>query len=454
MKTIAIVDDDLPISNMLAELLQKAGYAVLQAYSGTEALYLLSQHRPDLILLDLMLPGRSGEEILPEMAGIPVIVLSAKVDTQDKVRLLLGGAADYMTKPFDTKELLARITVQLRGATPHSPTAPIVVGSLQLDPASRTVVVGGQTVHLTKTECAILKLLMQNPKQVLAKSVILDWISLDTPDCTDSSLKQHISNLRKKLREADGREYIEAVWGIGFKLSTNNAQLRTLRSQRLRWERGDLELKDAIAGISHDLRTPLTAICGYLDLLGQEPLAEPAARYLAQIQNRTEALKALTEELFRYSIAASSQPLVPVPLDLWGALEEALLSFYGAMEQRNITPEIQLPESRVERCLDPSALSRIFSNILGNALKYSSGDLTVCMDQEGTIVFTNAAAGLTTVTVGRLFDRFYTVQTGSSSTGLGLSIAKLLTERMNGSIGAEYRDGKLSITLRFPPAES
>ncbi|MBS5671104.1 MAG: HAMP domain-containing histidine kinase [Firmicutes bacterium] len=127
-------------------------------------------------------------------------------------------------------------------------------------------------------------------------------------------------------------------------------------------------MKDAIAGISHDLRTPLTAICGYLDLLEQEPLAEPAARYLAQIQNRTEALKALTEELFRYSIAASSQPLVPVPLDLRGALEEALLSFYGAMEQRNITPEIQLPESRVERCLDPSALSRIFSNILGNAL--------------------------------------------------------------------------------------
>lgn len=233
-----------------------------------------------------------------------------------------------------------------------------------------------------------------------------------------------------------------------------NAQLRTLRSQRLRWERGDLELKDAIAGISHDLRTPLTAICGYLDLLEQETLAEPAARYLAQIQNRTEALKELTEELFRYSIAASSQPLVPVPLDLRGALEEALLSFYGAMEQQSITPEIQLPESRVERCLDPSALSRIFSNILGNTLKYSSGDLTVNMDQEGTIAFTNAAAGLTTVTAGRLFDRFYTVQTGSSSTGLGLSIAKLLTERMGGSIGAEYREGKLTITLRFPRVES
>lgn len=219
MKTIAIIDDDVHINNMLAELLQKAGYATLQAYSGTEAIYLLSQQRPDLILLDLMLPGRSGEEILPEMTGIPVMVLSAKVDTQDKVNLLLGGAADYMTKPFDTKELLARITVQLRKPTPSASTSLLTAGSLQLDAAAHTVTVREQAVHLTKTECAILKLLMQNPRQVLAKSVILDRISLDTPDCTDSSLKQHVSNLRKKLREAGGADYIRSVWGIGFQLT-------------------------------------------------------------------------------------------------------------------------------------------------------------------------------------------------------------------------------------------
>lgn len=217
MKTIAIIEDDISIGDMLEELLQREGYATRRAYSGTEALYLLSESKPDLILLDLMLPGLSGEEVLPQTAGIPVIVVSARAEVQDKVGLLLSGAVDYITKPFDTSELLARITVQLRRAA--APTPLLSVGSLRLDEVSRAVTVGETPVHLTKTEYAILKLLMQNPERVLAKAVILDRISEDTPDCTDSSLKQHISNLRKKLRDAGGREYIEAVWGIGFQLS-------------------------------------------------------------------------------------------------------------------------------------------------------------------------------------------------------------------------------------------
>lgn len=218
MKTIAIIDDDTYIGNMLEELLRGNGYDVLRAYSGTEALLLLSQNKPDLILLDLMLPGLSGEEVLPTIQGIPVIVVSAKVDVQDKVNLLLGGAADYITKPFDPAELLARITVQLR-KDDHSPSQIIAVGDLTLDLSSHSASVKSAEVRLTKTEYAILKLLMQNPKQVIAKSVMLDRISEDTPDCTEISLKQHISNLRKKLRDAGGRDYIEAVWGIGFKLT-------------------------------------------------------------------------------------------------------------------------------------------------------------------------------------------------------------------------------------------
>lgn len=217
MKQIAVIDDDIYIGNMLQELLSVSGYAVLRAYSGTEALMLLSQSRPDLILLDLMLPGLSGEEVLPKIQGIPVIVLSAKVDVHDKVKLLLGGAADYMTKPFDTSELLARIAVQLRkGCAPLSDVTE--VGDLRLDGISHEVRVKDAQVRLTKTEYAILKLLMRNPKQVIAKSVILEQITEDTPDCTESSLKQHVSNLRRKLREAGGKEYIESVWGIGFRL--------------------------------------------------------------------------------------------------------------------------------------------------------------------------------------------------------------------------------------------
>ena len=219
MKTIAIIDDDLYIGNMLEELLRFHGYGVLRAYSGTEAVYLLSQQRPDLVLLDLMLPGLSGEEVLTHIPNIPVIVLSAKVDVQDKVSLLLGGAADYMTKPFDTQELLARIAVQLRKAGPSDAGALLRAGDLSLDTATLSLSVRGTPVKLTRTEYAILKLLMENPRQVLTKSVLLDRISLDTPDCTERSLKQHISNLRKKLLDAGGVDYIETVWGIGFKLA-------------------------------------------------------------------------------------------------------------------------------------------------------------------------------------------------------------------------------------------
>ncbi len=219
MKIIAVIDDDIYIGNMMEEVLVREGYSVVRAYSGTEAILLLKQKSPDLILLDLMLPGLSGEEVLPKIKNIPVIVVSAKVDVSDKVNLLLGGAVDYITKPFDTKELLARIAVHLRETATYEPAPVLSVGNLTLHTVSHELTVSGAPVKLTKTEYAILKLLMHNPRQVIAKSVILDKISVDTPDCTDSSLKQHISNLRKKLRDVGEREYIEAVWGIGFKLT-------------------------------------------------------------------------------------------------------------------------------------------------------------------------------------------------------------------------------------------
>lgn len=218
MKMILIIDDDVHIGNMLEEVLVREGYEVYRAYSGTEALLMLAERRPDLVLLDLMLPGRKGEEILPELKGIPVIVVSARTDVQDKVELLLDGAADYVTKPFDTKELLARITVQLRKASVNELAERLYFDDIVMDTVSHSVCIGEQEIRLTRTEYAILKLLMQNPEQVIPKSVMLDRISEDTPDCMESSLKVHISNLRKKLRDAGHKDYIESVWGIGFKL--------------------------------------------------------------------------------------------------------------------------------------------------------------------------------------------------------------------------------------------
>ncbi|MEH2939931.1 response regulator transcription factor [Lawsonibacter sp. JLR.KK007] len=220
MKTIAVIDDDIHIGNMLEELLQREGYAVVRAYSGTEAVLLLERVRPDLVLLDLMLPGLPGEEVLAQIRGIPVMVVSAKVGVDDKVKLLLNGAVDYVTKPFDTRELLARIAVRLRESAAPGLAPVLEAGLLRLDQIAHTVTAADQPVRLTKTEYAILKLFLQNPGQVIAKSVILDRISADTPDCTESSLKIHISNLRKKLRDITGQDHIESVWGIGFKLNT------------------------------------------------------------------------------------------------------------------------------------------------------------------------------------------------------------------------------------------
>ena len=219
MKHILVIDDDIHISDMLFEILSKEGYKVSRAYSGTEAILFLSNQTPDLILLDLMLPGLSGEEVLKKINASPVIVLSAKSDINDKVNLLLGGAADYITKPFDTDELLARISVQLRKNVSENKSDKLIFDDIILNKSKFSVTVSNKAVKLTKTEYAILKLLMENPKQVITKSIMLDRISEDTPDCVESSLKVHISNLRKKLKKVSDKNYIEAVWGIGFKLA-------------------------------------------------------------------------------------------------------------------------------------------------------------------------------------------------------------------------------------------
>lgn len=229
-----------------------------------------------------------------------------------------------------------------------------------------------------------------------------------------------------------------------------NIQLSELRKIKRQYENGDQELKDAITNISHDLRTPLTAIWGYLDLLEKKDLPEDEKRYIEQIRNRSEALKQLTEELFRYSVISSTPEMSYENVDMRRVIEETLISFEGALQEANIIPNVQLPVSPIWRRLDSTALTRIFSNIINNAIKYTDGDFSVVLDENGCVTFSNTAKELNTVEVGKLFDRFYTVDSARKSTGLGLSIAKLLTERMGGTIGAEYSDGNLEIIISFP----
>lgn len=230
-----------------------------------------------------------------------------------------------------------------------------------------------------------------------------------------------------------------------------NGQLRLLRKERRRFQNGDLELKEAVTNVSHDLRTPLTAICGYLDLLEKEDKSEAAERYLSVIRNRAEALKQLTEELFCYSVITSpSSSIKSDEVDLNSVLEESISAYYAALKGCGIVPEISIPEQRIIRRLDRNALSRVFGNIISNAVKYSDGDLKIVLSETGEIVFSNAAARLDEVQVGKLFDRFYTVEAARKSTGLGLSIAKAFVERMNGTITANYNEGRLMIHIMFP----
>lgn len=230
-----------------------------------------------------------------------------------------------------------------------------------------------------------------------------------------------------------------------------NVQLRKLRRERHRFRQGDTELKNAVTNISHDLRTPLTAICGYLDLLEQEEKSETIERYLEVVRNRTELLTQLTDELFRYSVIISGErDTVKEPVVINGVLEESIAAFYTAFKERGIVPDIHMPEKKIIRTLDRSSLMRVFSNLLNNAMKYSDGDLDITLSDAGEIIFTNTAPGLDEVQVGKLFERFYTVEAASKSTGLGLAIARTLVEQMNGMISAKYENGRLSISIFFP----
>lgn len=219
LQKILIVEDDVSIHNVIEELLKKENYTIFNAYSGTEALLLLEKEKYDLILLDLMLPAVSGEEIIEKVKDTPIIVLSAKISSDDKVNCLLSGANDYITKPFDGKELLARIEVQLRSKSNSNIKVTLKYKDLELLNDNHTLLVSNKKVSLTKTEYAILKQLLLNPNQVITKNKLLDLISIDTEDCDENSLRVHISNLRKKIRTYTEVEYIESIWGLGFKMS-------------------------------------------------------------------------------------------------------------------------------------------------------------------------------------------------------------------------------------------
>ena len=271
---------------------------------------------------------------------------------------------------------------------------------------------------------------------ILQKSVKEIEIAFADRLVTDTNILIDISSSDKNVRRL---------------ANTINGQLRKLRTERRRFQQGDLELKHAVTNISHDLRTPLTALSGYLELLEQEEKSESVNRYIEIMKDRVDILTQLSEELFRYSVIISTKDnITKEQVIINTVLEESIAAFYTVLTERNIVPDIQISEIKVVRMLDRSALSRVFSNLISNVIKYSDGDLKIVLSENGEIAFSNMASGLDEIQVGRLFDRFYTVEAARKSTGLGLTISKTLVEQMKGTISATYENNRLSIHIFFP----
>ncbi len=286
----------------------------------------------------------------------------------------------------------------------------------------------------------------------IASSVLAVKIYLIKKDIAsiDAEFYEILNGDTNGLITIDGRD--KSVRRLAANL---NLRLKELRSLRLKYEHGDLELKNAVANVSHDLRTPLTAIIGYLELLEKEKMSADAKRYTRIIVNRIETLKQLAEELFRYSVVTSPDYDSPKErLCVNAVLEECIAAHYSSLVKAGITPQIIMPEIPVYRVVNRVALTRIFSNLLGNAIKYSDGDLSITLTKECEISFSNTATKLTEVQVHRLFDRFYTVENARESTGLGLSISRVLAEKSGGEISAEYADEILTVTVSLPSAET
>lgn len=264
--------------------------------------------------------------------------------------------------------------------------------------------------------------------------------------CIDCEFNEKLKTDTNTLITVDGKDKTVCRLAAGI-----NEQLKVLRKQRLKYEQGDLELKNAVANISHDLRTPLTAISGYLDLLEKEQKSQNAERYIGIIKNRTDTLKQLAEDLFRYSVIASPDYESPKErLSVNAVLEECIAYHYNAFQQAKIIPEIHLPESTVHCIINRVALNRIFSNLIENAIKYSDGDFFVELNGKGEVTVSNIASKLSAIEANKLFDRFYTVESAKKSTGLGLSIVKVLVEQAGGTINAKYTAGRLMFCVCLP----
>lgn len=232
--------------------------------------------------------------------------------------------------------------------------------------------------------------------------------------------------------------------------NTLNTELKNLRKQRLQYENGNQELKRTITNISHDIRTPLTAISGYLDLIKENENVNNQEKYIKIIERKTKDLTSLTEQLFAFSKTIDIAPNIKKEkICINELLEESIANFYTVLKTKNIIPKIEITEEKIYKTIDRSTITRVFENILSNVAKYSTGEFEVLLNKDGKIRFSNKASSLDATTANKIFDRYYTVENAKKSTGLGLSIAKQLVELNGGTITGKFENGKLIIDIEL-----
>ena len=268
--------------------------------------------------------------------------------------------------------------------------------------------------------------------------------------------------LRRAFREigTQVKDHLDGTNSSAFQLSTSdsdarklanelNSELQQLHAERISLKDGDKRMKANVTAISHDLRTPLTAINSYVDLLDGEKDENKRKEYLERIKDRTSELKDMTADLFKYSVSADTQydsQLSVEDIDLKQIIETSLISFYNEFSSKGITPQTDFPAGKVIINCNRKTLMRIFDNVFSNAAKYAAS-LSVRLTEEGVVTVTNDAPELTSVQVSKMFDKYYTVSDGSGSTGLGLSIAKELVGQLGGDIKARLNEGRLTLEL-------
>ena len=263
--------------------------------------------------------------------------------------------------------------------------------------------------------------------------------------------------IKKSIKEIriDLKEILKSDTNNLIRISTNdkdikelakdlNVELKNLREQRLQYENGNQELKKTITNISHDIRTPLTAISGYIDLMKEDKKEE----YLKIVERKTNDLISLTENLFDYAkIVDIGEEIAKENCCINEILEEALVNYYTILKEKNIIPEIKISSKKIYRTINKNTLIRVFENILSNVSKYSNGNFKVMLEDSGKIIFSNKATSLDATTVEKIFNRYFTVENAKKSNGLGLSIAKQLIELNGGNITAKYVKENLIIEI-------